>query len=76
MRLKCYFGFHNWKYQVENIEYKTLSKPNSSIFFNTNTRYCDLCYKKECNTITDKWRDYGNLTKDQKRDKSLSELGI
>lgn len=78
--LKCLIR-HNWEYFDEDIEFVRVGglsrlKLNGDIVtIPSEVRLCKRCYKKQFKRVTD-WIDYNNLTKEQERDKKLTNIGI
>lgn len=80
MKLICLFG-HKWEYLQEDIEFvrvgglSNLKFGRDSFIIPSDVRLCKRCYKKQFKRVSD-WINYNNLTKDQLREKKLTNIGI
>lgn len=82
-KIKCFFGFHDWEY---NVDPKLRFQPNKrqyyqDLFDNYLMRYpnriCNRCFKKQIRVRYDMnllWKDSDNLTLDEIRQKKLKNL--
>ena len=75
MNWKCLFG-HKWTYSKQNFNLVEIFGTDR-INVDMSVRICKKCYKKQrkTETINPVWKDV-SLTKSEKRDKKLKELGL